>query len=310
MEPKPEVDAIEYLVFEKFELLRWRHPRIERLRDAASLTERKAQADAWSEYVDGANEYRLELEQKSESELDALVSEARLKRRANLRKRQVERERAHWSNQPNAIANEHTYDYWCKAAYWTNIEALALLLGRNPNVFNLNAIETLPGRSEVIWAFWGLRNLIDRATEFGFLSEKNTPKEIIEWAQNNNIFVPEKLLDTISDRFISISDLEAKYSSQTLELESLKDELESLRMQDEPENRLANENRPTSTRERESLLKIVIAVAIKKYNYRPDMAKNSATSNIATALRDLDLPLDEDTIRKYLNEAKNLLSEK
>ena len=65
-----------------------------------------------------------------------------------------------------------------------------------------------------------------------------------------------------------------------------------------------------STRERQSLLKLAIGMAMKKYHYGPALAKNSAISNIATHLRELGIPLDEDTIRKYLNEAKELLGEK
>ena len=39
------------------------------------------------------------------------------------------------------------------------------------------------------------------------------------------------------------------------------------------------------------------------------MAKNAAIPSIATHLRELGISLDEDTIRKYLNEAKELLGE-
>lgn len=62
------------------------------------------------------------------------------------------------------------------------------------------------------------------------------------------------------------------------------------------------------TRARESLLKMILGMAIKKYNFKPAAAKNSATANIATHLREIGMPLDEDTIRNYLTEAKGLLS--
>lgn len=60
-------------------------------------------------------------------------------------------------------------------------------------------------------------------------------------------------------------------------------------------------------RERESLLKLVIAMAMKKYNYKPKLYRNPAIANIANTLREYEISLDEDTIRKYLNEAKDLL---
>lgn len=61
------------------------------------------------------------------------------------------------------------------------------------------------------------------------------------------------------------------------------------------------------TRARESLLKIVIGMAIRKYNFKPCSGKNPATANIATHLRELGIGLHEDTIRSYLTEAKELL---
>lgn len=88
---------------------------------------------------------------------------------------------------------------------------------------------------------------------------------------------------------------------------AMNEEADKLRTEIAALRRKAGDGEQLSTRERSSLLKLVIAMAIKKYNYRPSMSKNSAPANIATALRELGMALDEDTIRKYLNEAKALL---
>ena len=64
-----------------------------------------------------------------------------------------------------------------------------------------------------------------------------------------------------------------------------------------------------TTRERQSLLKLALGMAIKKYRYDPIATKNSATKHIADDLRELSLSLEEDTIRKYLNEGKELLGD-
>ncbi|WP_454748592.1 hypothetical protein [Ciceribacter selenitireducens] len=65
--------------------------------------------------------------------------------------------------------------------------------------------------------------------------------------------------------------------------------------------------RDIGARERDSLLKLVIGMAMGGYGFNPTMARNSATADIETDLAIRGIPLDADTIRKYLNEAKALL---
>jgi len=57
------------------------------------------------------------------------------------------------------------------------------------------------------------------------------------------------------------------------------------------------------------MLKLIIVMAIKKCNYKKESAKNATAGNIATDLIELKIPLDEDTIRKYLKEGKDLLNQ-
>jgi hypothetical protein len=75
-------------------------------------------------------------------------------------------------------------------------------------------------------------------------------------------------------------------------------------LESEPASR---SDRPLGARERESLLRLIVGMAIKGYAYNPKAAKNTATKEIADDLRLLGLALDEDTIRKYLSEAKDHL---
>lgn len=63
-------------------------------------------------------------------------------------------------------------------------------------------------------------------------------------------------------------------------------------------------------RERTTLLKIILGMAIDKYGYRPEEEKNPATgknrNSIYEGLEKAGLSVNDDTIRKYINEAKNL----
>ncbi len=65
-----------------------------------------------------------------------------------------------------------------------------------------------------------------------------------------------------------------------------------------------------SIRERESLLQLVLGMAMKGYSYAPNATRSNIVKEIADDLLLAGLSLDEDTIRKYLNEAKALFSDK
>ncbi|MBB3235800.1 hypothetical protein [Phyllobacterium endophyticum] len=69
----------------------------------------------------------------------------------------------------------------------------------------------------------------------------------------------------------------------------------------------SSSEKPLGTRERESLLKLIIGMAIAGYRYEPKIGRNAATTEIADDLTKLGVSLDADTIRKYLNEGKDLL---
>ena len=61
------------------------------------------------------------------------------------------------------------------------------------------------------------------------------------------------------------------------------------------------------TRERESLLKLVIGMAIEGYRYDPKASRGAAAMEIVNDLAKLGIPLDPDTVRKYLREGRELL---
>ncbi|CAM3721117.1 hypothetical protein [Bordetella tumulicola] len=67
---------------------------------------------------------------------------------------------------------------------------------------------------------------------------------------------------------------------------------------------------PIGTRERETMLKLIIGMAIKGYDYDPNAKKNEATGQIAASLQGIGLPVSDETIRKYLKEAAELLPRK
>lgn len=58
-----------------------------------------------------------------------------------------------------------------------------------------------------------------------------------------------------------------------------------------------------STRERSTLLKIVIGMAMEAYKYSPEASRNGAVTEISGDLAKHGLDVSDDTVRKYLREA-------
>lgn len=71
-----------------------------------------------------------------------------------------------------------------------------------------------------------------------------------------------------------------------------------------------NAEKPLTNIERDSLLKLVIGMAMKGYSYDPTAKKNSAVADIVADLALLGLPLGDDTIRKYLKQGNEQLPAK
>lgn len=62
-----------------------------------------------------------------------------------------------------------------------------------------------------------------------------------------------------------------------------------------------------SERERQTVLKLIIGMAIKGYCFDPAASRNSAASEIVSDLALLGISIDDDTVRKWLKEAAALL---
>lgn len=63
------------------------------------------------------------------------------------------------------------------------------------------------------------------------------------------------------------------------------------------------EEKPLGTTERNTLMKLVIGMAIKGYNHDPTASKSTAPKEIADDLALLDMKIDTDTVRKHLKRA-------
>jgi len=166
----------------------------------------------------------------------------------------------------------------------------------------------------------------------GQISDPVDPASFLTWAKRNDVVLPPELEAQVTARGHHAADwktlyeeLKAKFNtsaeaarndtaarSATIEeLEkgpaSLAKERDDLaRHVAELEAALADttaQPAPLHPKERDSLLKLVIGMAVKGYGYNPAAARSGVPNEIAGDLDELEIPLDSDTVRKWLRTA-------
>ncbi|WP_407522690.1 hypothetical protein [Methylobacterium oryzisoli] len=190
--------------------------------------------------------------------------------------------------------NSHQYRvdwrYWADMPGWYLKEAAALLLSIEPDTIvgkrsaELNQTEFRD--------FIRLRRLILRARKMGFLESPCRPRDLLEWAQSNDITIPQPLADAVQ-RGKSIRNwkkIAQKYKKLYSKLQS-----QSMKFED------------YNTKSINTLYKMLIAMAVDKYGYSAN-GNNPAPKRIETAVlgADFDGPLAQ-TIRVRLAEAYSVV---
>ena len=175
---------------------------------------------------------------------------------------------------------------WALAPTWTLQEGVSLSLNIRPETATTASDRRrLKAKDE----FERRLTFAHRAVSAGQLSSPLSPDEFLDWAEKTGFPFPEDWRVAVPED----EPLAAQYAafaplSQTPEIPK------------EAQN-------PLAKKERDSLLKLVIGMAIKGYIYDPKAARNSAPTEIANDLALLGIPLDPDTVRKWLNEGAEIL---
>lgn len=69
-------------------------------------------------------------------------------------------------------------------------------------------------------------------------------------------------------------------------------------------------NKEVGTRERDTLYKIIIGLAIDGHGYDPKSKRSTVSRDVSAKLDELGIPVSDDTVRKYIKEAEQLLPSK
>jgi hypothetical protein len=185
------------------------------------------------------------------------------------------------------------FTYWGRLPLWTLDEAVALTFGRNPELVTWSSLEGLLQVYPLAVQFNRLRRRVMRAKDAHQLSDPVAPKEYIAWACTNGVVVPRRLREIVDASQGQATDWRALYEAIQLELGAVTREIERLKAADKPLGR----------NERNTLLKLILGLAIKGYRYDHRAARSPNAKEIADDLADLGLRIDDDTVRKRLKEA-------
>ena len=313
-------DSIKYLLNRRFPMAEVRQAyRAAQVRDEVDLARWKGRP--LKDTLVSVHSYREELTKLSESELIALCDQERKKETAEI----LAEDRTRIFYQPRASAD---CKHWAKAAYWTLDEAVALSFGKAPEHVGWEQVEPFLRVSPFANQYGRRRDLALRAMDSKQLSDPVSPGDFIAWAKKLDIAVPKELEAALAavgvqltdwtarftDLQIAFEKLQAKYSDlqeeSKLEIQNQRSEIDRLRSRVEEfgatsKTTTAHE-KGLGIRERESLLKLVIGMAIGGYGYDPTASRSECPAEIASDLTLNGVPLDVDTVRKWLKEAAEL----
>jgi hypothetical protein len=273
--------------------------------------------------------YRSQLQAMTPDEVIALYEaecaeeEAeRVKVHSEQRAKAEKEDRERFFNLPSAMADA---DHWSKAAYWSLDEATALSFGRAPDIVKWDTVKAYTQISPFAHKYEWLRDLILRAQGAQQLFDPVLPGFFIAWAKRNKINFPPELETAVVAHGAQVADWKSYYDDLSIKYD------EALRLLDERTKRNIDDQathaalkvriaeleaklnaaplpeRGLSGKERESVLKLVIGMAVKGYSFNPTVARSTAASEITSDLAELGLSISDDTVRKWLKEAAELL---
>lgn len=250
-------------------------------------------------------------------------------------------ERARFFNQPHANAD---FDHWSKAEHWSLDEAIALAFGKAPEFVSWDKIKTYNGTSAFVKQYARMRDLAERAKVWKKLYDPVLPTIFLKWAKENEIAIPPDLSEKVERRKDKLVDwqkhceeLQAAYDKLNTMYDSSREMYEKhvadlkgvvekktdlidaahLRIAElEGELDAANGAPPApepektqSLIERQNMLKAIFGMAVRGYSYNPADKRSKTVSEIVSDLQLEGIPLSDDTIRRYLKEARDLLNE-
>ena len=173
------------------------------------------------------------------------------------------------------------FDYWGKMPYWEIDEALYLTFGicpesdyDPPKIYDKE-------KSPVSKKVRKLGKILRRARKVKELTDPVKPSTYVEWLKKYQIDVPKQL------QHLAVNTNDGTTTKT--------------------EENITPLEKPLHTKEKETLLKMIAGMAVDAYGYDPSAKRSPIPKEIADILTEHGISLDQDTVRKWLKEASELL---
>lgn len=156
-----------------------------------------------------AESYKKEIRARyTPEELVAMAKKLEAEKAQAKQLQAMNKEQSFFFHQPDAQAD---FEHWSKAAYWSIDEAVALLLGKDPEIVTWAKIEPLKDESTFARDFARVRDLAMRSKEVNELTERNHPGRFLEWARQRNLKISGELIAAVEAAGVQIIDWQERY---------------------------------------------------------------------------------------------------
>lgn len=194
---------------------------------------------------------------------------------------------AYWGTREDFCGEtaQSTLKFWANLSRWTLEEAAALTINRDPKKF----IDPVVGKGLLekdpkVEHYHYVQEHIKRAVQAGELTDPVQPGVYVAWAKKRNLDFPEALAKLVPAAAADNQNTPAKTTRKP-----------------------ADKNQTALMRERNTLLKLFFCAAVDGYGYDPKAERSPTAKEMESAFERLGIRISDDTIRKYLNEAKEHL---
>lgn len=181
-------------------------------------------------------------------------------------------------------ATQPTLKFWANLSRWTLEEAVALTLNHDPKRFIDPAVgKGLLEKDPNVEHYHYIQEHIKRAVQAGELTDPVQPGVYVAWAKKRNLDFPEVLAKLVPAATADNQNTPAK-STKTKDKSHI-----------------------ALTREKNTLLNLFFGVVVDFYGYDPTAARSPVPKQLEQILRERGIRVSDDTIRKYLQEALEVL---
>lgn len=198
------------------------------------------------------------------------------------------------------------YNHWARLARWVDYEVVGLALGFCPDPRILASQRPAIAASKADKIFAQRLENMTRLVHRHFADARiraMAPEICLEWMRDQRLWIPEGMAEAISEFHRPFIDWKSRAATAEENAASATKRIAEL------EAVIAEgvTNVSSSTRERDSLLKLFIGVAVEQYGFDPKASRSKVATQIASDVERAGLLVSDDTIRKYLREGAELL---